>query len=260
MKSNFFSGKNLKFKDIFQKFYPLSKGVTLTEVMIAAMISGFVITAAGSALRTMMESNARHEEASQRSLELSRALAYISEDIRMANNIQALVGPTGSPLLDGDPNKVGVFMLTIPDDPNSDDPDFNDPAFPADGDGDGIPDGDPPEHNIVYFISPSTPTWLPPNTIYRAKNDYSGGLASLNALNATGVNELIDSIEAPNTPPTCNGGILEGDAGFYACLIDDDGDTNPDGNAELYLYGRLNNDPTADTYRVDTKAFTRSKP
>jgi prepilin-type N-terminal cleavage/methylation domain-containing protein len=199
-------------------------GLTLVELLIAIALSSVVVSAAGFGLVTMMESNKDLETKTVRRIELNRAIEYISEDIRMANRIEAI--PVGSTLPSG---ATGIFMLTLPDD-NPDDTVLT-------------------PTNIVYFIKASTTTWLPPYTIYRAKNDYSGGVSIVD-LTATGVSELVDAIAAPTASPTCSSGTLAGANGFYACIGSDNR------TVDLYLYGKLIQ--SSEILPVNSKVVTRS--
>jgi type II secretory pathway pseudopilin PulG len=199
-------------------------GLTLVELLMAIVLSSVVISVTGFGLLTMMEANRDSEAKTVRRIELNRAIEYISEDIRMANRIEAV--PTGSTLPSG---ATGVFLLTLPDD------NPNDTALTP--------------TNIVYFIRASTTTWLPPYTIYRAKNNYSGGVSIVN-LTAVGVNELVDAIAAPSTSPTCSSGTLVGTNGFYACISSDNR------TVDLYLYGKLIK--SSEILPVNSKVVTRS--
>ena len=234
-----------------------SSGMTLIEVLLASSFSFLVVGGATYGLMEMMDNNMKHEARSQRRAELDRAINFIAKDIREANTIEAI--PTGSTL---PANSIGLFTVTQP---HVDDDFDNDPSDITDDD--GVAGTDPTD--VVYFIAPYTgQNWLPPNIIYRSQGDYSGGI-NIPRLNSAGVNELIDGVDRGNTSaPTCGNGTLAGTStrnqnglGFYACLIDNNADSNPD-EIELYVYGNVDyaGSYSQEPFLVRTKVAKRLSP
>jgi len=66
---------------------PKAVGFTLVELLIAVALGTVVIGAAGIGLSAIMRSNARSEELTRHRSELTRALDFISEDIRSAKSV-----------------------------------------------------------------------------------------------------------------------------------------------------------------------------
>ena len=236
----------------------VSSGMTLVEVLLASSFSFLVIGGATYGLMEMMDNNTKHETRSQRRAELDRAINFIAKNIRGANTIETV---PSSATLPGS-NSVGLFKLTHP---HIDDDFDNDPLDIEDDD--GVPGTDPTD--IVYFIAPyNGQTWLPPSIVYQARGDYSGGI-NIPTRSSPGVNELIDGIDSDNTsPPTCDSGALVGTnssrpdgLGFYACIIDNNGDGNPE-EIELYLYGKVDyaNNYNQEPFLVRTKVAKRLSP
>lgn len=73
-----------------------SAGFTLIELMIAMALTTIVVSAAGFGLVSMTNNNKKAEAKTQRRIELSRALDFISDDIRMASSISdtSVTAPT----------------------------------------------------------------------------------------------------------------------------------------------------------------------
>lgn len=192
-------------------------GFTLVELLLAIIMGSLVISFSGLGLMAMIRVNQDSEAKITSQVELNRAINYISEDIRMANKIEAV--PSGSNLPAG---ATGVFMLTIADNPS---------------------------YNLVYFIKASPANWYSPYTIYRAKADYSGGVNI--SLDDNEVNELVDAIALPGSEPTCDSGTLEGANGFYACLESDYQ------TVELHLFRQLINSSKEDPMSAQSIVVTR---
>lgn len=212
-----------------------SSGITLVEVLIAAFLSVFVIGGAAFGLMTMMQRNARLEDRSQTRMNLSRALNYIADEIKRANKVEIVRSGSSLP-----GSGTGVLLLTIP----------NESAA---------------NRNRVYFIrslesydKDKRVWWRGPNTINRYKGTVSNPVT---AIPANGDDVLVDGITAPDATELariqglCDTG-LQGADGFYACINEA---TN---TADLYLYGRIKDDPTLPIFplsiKVSARAFPRS--
>ena len=199
-------------------------GFALVEQLLATFFSVIVMGGAGFGLVSMMKVDAQSGNKTLRRVELNRAIDYISEDIRVANNISSVDGSSSLP-----GSGTGVLFLTIPTDI------------------DGDPSNDPDE--IVYFARPSTSTWIGPNTINRADGNYPNPVTV-----SSSDNVLVDGLIAPAAAdlPSCSSSTgLQGNNGFYACISDDHR------TVDLYLYGKLD-DPNKPYLLVTSKVFARS--
>ncbi|MGH2413537.1 MAG: PulJ/GspJ family protein [Microcystaceae cyanobacterium] len=215
--------KNRKKAALNRKPQKVSKGFTLVELLIAAVISSFVIGAAGFGLVTMMQSNQTSDAKTQRRVELSRALDYIAEDIKMAKRVAAASSYTISSPSPSGAVATPVLELTIPDATGTD-------------------------TKVVYYlnnINNASGVWLKPAVIKRVDNVTGTTIAG-----STG-NELVDAIITTGTAPSCSG-TLAGTGGFYACIAADNR------TVDLYLYGKLAN--SSETFAVSSKVFARSTP
>ena len=81
-------------------------GFTLVELLLATFMTAFVIGGAGFGLVTMMRLNADNQAKNLRRSELNRAIEYISQDIRMANNISSVASNSVFP-----GSGTGVLLL-----------------------------------------------------------------------------------------------------------------------------------------------------
>lgn len=202
-----------------QDFRNSSGGFTLAELLIAALLGAIVISAFGFGLVTIMTADKDSETKTERRIELNRAIDYISEEIRMANNIDRVQNGSIFPGAG-----VGVLLLNIPSDKLN--------------------------PNRVYFVRSSTPTWIGPNTINRAQGTYNNPVSIFSSQEAP---VLVDGLIAPQTSalPSCSTG-LKGANGFYACISSDRR------IVDLYLYGKLKNS-SEPYILVSSRVFARSK-
>ena len=200
-------------------------GFALVEQLLGTFFSVVVVGGAGFGLVSMMKVDAQSGNKTLRRVELNRAIDYISEDIRVANNISSVDGSSSLP-----GSGTGVLFLTIPTDI------------------DGDPSNDPDE--IVYFARPSTSTWIGDHTINRADGNYPNPVT----LSSGDEHVLVDGLIAPAAAdlPSCSSSTgLQGDHGFYACISDDNR------TVDIYLYGKLD-DPNEPYLIVTSKVLARS--
>ncbi|BAQ66801.1 type II secretion system protein J [Geminocystis sp. NIES-3709] len=66
-------------------------GISLTELLVALVISGIVLTAAASGFINLLRANQDVESKSVRSNGLARALAFMQEDVKQAKSVQAVL-------------------------------------------------------------------------------------------------------------------------------------------------------------------------
>lgn len=228
-----------------------SKGFTLIELLLAMSITSIVLSLAGAGLLAIMEANEKSERENERRVNLNRAMDFIADEVRMANSVQQATAASGQTPFST--SGTGVLLLNIPSDTTN--------------------------PNKVYFIRPSSTTWISPNTINRAEGTYTNPISSITA-NTDRV--LVDAIEtvqsvatgtcasgyrylrhnttstwvclpATSAPSTCST-TLTGNNGFFACVGSDNR------TVDLYLYGKLssNQQPSKQPYLVKTRVFARS--
>jgi len=66
---------------------PLFQGFTLTELLVALVITSVLVTGATIGLQTLLQASSRSEQESQARYQMNRALDYITEDIRTADQL-----------------------------------------------------------------------------------------------------------------------------------------------------------------------------
>lgn len=70
-----------------------NRGFTLTELLVAAAVGGIVVAMSGWAMVVILQNNRRIEEQAITRMNLSRALDFISDDIRSAIRISTTAPP-----------------------------------------------------------------------------------------------------------------------------------------------------------------------
>lgn len=239
--------KSLKFK-VLNQFFSLSKspsqGFTLTELLLAALISIFVIGAAGFGLVKILQTNNKAEELNLRKLSLNRALDFIALETQQAKEIVDPSTITFSPPSGaGDVQKV--LALRIPDDSNG-----------------SSNSGGEVTREIVYFLAspPSSSVWSGERVLYRRgpnlKLDPDLTVEGIYSDSSPQNKVLIDFIsdQTPNENDNCPSGWDSYPAkadrkGFYACVKDD-------AIALVYLEGEK--DQANDYVSVQSNIFARS--
>lgn len=230
-----------------KEFYKLLKknksnsGFTLTELLVGLIMSIFVIGALGFGLVQVLRTTQSETSKVAARNETSRALDFISDEVRRASTIENVsTNATGFNLTAA---KTVVVALNIPE--------VNDSATLG-----SDADAATPER-IVYFLQSANNTnWQGPLVLHRygppldANGKYTNGTWQEEA--------LIDGIDDTtiSTSP-CTGGDTLTPAtaqGFHACI-------NAAANtAQLYLTGGT---ATAtggnDTYTADTKVVARAR-
>lgn len=208
-----------------------SSGFTLVELMVAMLITSFVISATGFGLVTITNRDKREKAETERRVELNRALDFIADEVRQAKPIATdadadldKVAPGFNPS-----DKTPVLTLQIPD----------------------------VKQRVIYYIAspPSDSVWLGPKVIYRWGPNFNNNGQYTNADNAppTGCSSysacnpqnwqgepLADLIvnSTPSSNPNCDTGWTANPAvasrtGFYACV-------DPSGRiADIHLRGKL---------------------
>jgi prepilin-type N-terminal cleavage/methylation domain-containing protein len=134
------------------KINRLEAGFTLIELLLALAITGIVISLTGSGLYALMNANQRSQNETTERLELERALAFITDEIKMSQEIMTSI-PSPS---------TGTSGIDR----------FN----PASGSSDIKPilvlkpaSNSRLKYPIVYYLAdpPNSSVWLGPRVIYR---------------------------------------------------------------------------------------------
>ena len=230
-----------------KEFYKLLKknkskpnsGFTLTELLVGLVMSIFVIGALGFGLMQILRVTQKGNSETAARNESSRALDFISDEMRRAEAIEVVksfaylstdddastteidekVAPDFSPLKDSSNNDIQPsLVLKIP----------------------GL------DQRVIYTVAPpQTDTWKGPLVIYRwgPTLDSNGNYTNGNDGSAWGTSvALVDGIS--NEDVTADGCDMDGDGndetykGFLACVVDDDGDLIPetaDSNKDGYV-------------------------
>ena len=117
-----------------------SDGFTLVELLIAAAMTTFVVSAAGFGLVTITENNKKSQAETERRVELNRALDFISDEVRMAKKIanDASTDISNAPGFNSS-GKTPILSLQIPS----------------------------VSQRVIYYIASSSSPWLGPQVIYR---------------------------------------------------------------------------------------------
>lgn len=269
-----------------------SDGFTLIELLVAMSLTLIVTSLAGFGLVAIMTNNNKAEAKTQRRIEINRALAFISDEVRMArkinptnttNNTTTTAGnavvasaaievfspPLGLVMVGGADtsitsitnvpavNKQVVLYLEIPLTP------ITTPNCPAGGPNANSPPPVPSTHDrVVYYIRPdSSNEWLGPRVIKRyGRTPTIDG--TINPCSTPELETFIDSISdsdinpvtTSNPPCPATPAVRSGKEGFYVCVNGRD--------VSLYLRSKVASTqfPAEPPENVSTKAFSRISP
>lgn len=269
--------QNKRLKKFLKKTQPNS-GFTLTELLAGLFMSIFVTGALGFGLYQIMSATAREKAKTDVRNEASRAVEFISDELRRASAIEV---------------DTSLANLTATDNPSTTDidesvaPDF---ALPAGGTARLALQIPGVEQRVVYSVAPplSSSSWQGPLVLYRWGPNLGSDGAYTNGDNPAAWSNaaLIDGIDNTNQTEDCGGNSITYQ-GFFACVVDDDGDgvvedgtvdTNGDGvvnaddsiddvngfgeTAQIFLTGGIDADNVAgneDNYTAQTQAVARAK-
>ena len=245
--------KNREFHKLLKRSRSKSNsGFTLTELLVGLIMGTIVVGGLGFGLVHLLRNTQTQTAFSEIRNDSSRALDFVSDEVRRAQSVKTTA--TGFTPATG---QEVVLALDLPDLAN----------------------------DIVYYLQPNTGSnWEGPQVLYRwgpplsATGEYTGGTWQAEALidgidNTTLATSAIqcdtNPISAAN--PTDGGQIVSPAAptGFYACIQDDDRDSNfgeaedTDGSgiaAQLFLtsavdIGRTN----SETYTANTQVVARAR-
>jgi type II secretory pathway pseudopilin PulG len=246
---------NKKIRKILKKPQPNS-GFTLVELLAGLIMSIFVTGALGFGLYQIMSATSAEKAKANARSEASRAIEFISDELRRAGNMEAnSTNATGF----NSSGKQVILALNVPELNSSE-------LVDIDGDGNpgklGSDNNDSTPERIVYYLkSTGLGNWQGPQVLYRygpplsAKGKYTE--------NAWQEEALIDGID--NTPIATsnlcdNGYTLPASnptpSGFYACI---NGDSTA---AQIFLTGGIDANVIAgndSNYTAETKAVARAK-
>jgi prepilin-type N-terminal cleavage/methylation domain-containing protein len=227
----------------------LDRGFTLVELILALAITGLVMTLAGSGLYALMTANDRSQSETMDRLELERALAFMTDEIKMSQQIQT---PTtsipGFQSASGSSDIQPILVLSPASNSRLDKP-------------------------IVYYLAdpPNSSVWLGPRVIYRwgptllQNGNYSDGNGNDVAALAPGVpvpyyNEVL--VDRMSDVATTQASIpcetnyssavpaIAARSGFYACIAPDRK------SVKLWLYKHSNS--SSQTRSIQSLVVTRS--
>ncbi len=241
-----------------------NSGFTLLELLTGLIMSIFVTGALGFGLYQILTTTGRESSKISARNEVSRALEFISDEIRRARTIDNdLLDDLDGGGVDDDntaPNftttdKTVVLALDIPD--ITDHVDI-DPT--ANVDYIGSDDDNTTSERVIYYLkSTNIGNWQGPQVLYRwgppldANGNYTGGAWQDEA--------LIDGIDDEVIDNACSSGTQSPATakGFYACI-------SGDKTAQLFLTGGIyankgeaNSNTPSETYTADTKVVARAK-
>jgi prepilin-type N-terminal cleavage/methylation domain-containing protein len=133
----------------FQEQDVVERGFTLVELLVALAITGIVISLAGSGLYALMNANQRSQIETADRLELEQALAFMTDEIKMSQQVMTNI-PSKPTDLDGFKPASGASQIQ--------------PVLvlkPASNSG--------LKKSIVYYLAdpPNDSVWLGPRVIYR---------------------------------------------------------------------------------------------
>ena len=248
--------KNKEFRKLLKKNKP-NAGFTLFELLVGLAISGVVIGALGFGLVTVLSNTQTQTAKTKARSETSRAMEFITEELKSALAIEV---------------DTSLANLQTADNPAT--PDIDEAIAPSyvpknDGTADEaipilalrIPNV---AERVIYSIGvpEASSPWKGPLVIYRwgpnlnADGSYSDPGDVTNWDNEA----LIDGVSDTDQTASCGGVDNVTYQGFYACLLDDDGDGITT-TAQLFFTGDIKNtsNPYDNKYSADTKVSTRVK-
>ena len=235
-----------------------NSGFTLTELLTGLIMSGVVVGALGWGLMQILRTTSTEDSKINARSETSRALEFISEEIKRATAIESNANNANDndATIDNTFDTTGktvVLALDIPDITNN---------VNLDGDSDLLGSDDDPDtsERVVYYLKSASGTnWKGPQILYRwgppldENGEYTEGTWQPEAL----IDEIDDTSLSGN-PCTAGGGTLSPSSsatvGFYACI--ENGNT-----AQLFFSGQVANAAGNynDNYSTDTRVVARAK-
>ena len=236
--------KNKEFYKLLNKNRSKSNsGFTLTELLVGLIMSIFVVGALGFGLMTVLRATQTETSKVKARNETSRALDFVSDEVRRASNIETNADNANGFVGTG---RTVVLALNIPE--------INTSATLG-----SDTDTNTQERIVYYLQNTNNANWKGPLVLYRygpplgADGNYTAGDWDTEA--------LIDGIDNTTIAATpCPAGdtltpAVGTASGFHAC-INDGGNT-----AQLFLTGGTDTaaGEGTDTYTADTKVVARAR-
>jgi type II secretory pathway pseudopilin PulG len=218
----------MKYLILSKKMRHSLSGFTLVELMVSAIASVAIISAAGYGLVAILGSKNTADASSTQRQTLDRALNYITDEVRSASTISntgSTTGITGFPVL-ATGSQV-VMVLTVNNLPQP----------------------------IVYYTAPAQSPWLGPVNIVRWGPDInSDGSYNTASYNSRVLVDLINNAGASNSCTTGWSSVpsIANRQGFYAC-VDASGQA-----ADIYLLSLFTDGSgKSSTYSVQSRMNSR---
>jgi hypothetical protein len=232
------------------------EGITLTELLVGVVTGSIVLTAGASGFINLLTRNQDIESKTIRTAGLTKALAYIQDDMKGAKSVTAKEATSVGDCSTSSVDSEYCLVLTYPD---------NTPLRV------GCTGSKPKIYYGFEDISSGTQIWLKPGILKRKIICESGagnwiviadGLLGKKEINPVPISTNFCSQDGVNWSGnnTVYGGdkTTEKKGGFKFCLHNDDS-TNADSNNRLvrvFLYGHINN---GNPISLSTTTFTRSE-
>lgn len=243
----------MKYK--IRKTNELEAGFTLMELLLALVITGIVISLAGSGLYALMNANQRSQNETSERIELERAVAFMTDEIKMSQQIMTSI-PTeskGDKIFNSASGSSFVQVVLV--------------LKPAANSGLTNP--------IIYYLAdpPNESVWLGPRVIYRwgptllQNGNYSNGDGSeiaktkpnkpveyFNEVVVDRLSDLVIDAAKINCGSGYNyldvNGKAKDSSGFYACISPDQK------SAKFWIYKQPNS--SAKSTMINSLVVTRS--
>jgi type II secretory pathway pseudopilin PulG len=246
---------NKKIRKILKKPQPNS-GFTLVELLAGLIMSIFVTGALGFGLYQIMSATSAEKAKANARSEASRAIEFISDELRRAENMEAnSTNATGF----NSSGKQVILALNVPELNSSQ-------LVDIDGNGSfgrlGSDDNDSTTERIVYYLkSTGLGNWQGPQVLYRYGPPLSAdGKYTENAWQEEALIDGIDNTPIANDPcetgETLNPPMASSPSGFYACI------NGTSTAAQIFLTGGIDANVIAgndSNYTSETKAVARAK-
>jgi prepilin-type N-terminal cleavage/methylation domain-containing protein len=242
-----------------RKINRLEAGFTLIELLLALAITGIVISLTGSGLYALMNANQRSQNETTDRLELERAVAFMTDEIKMSQQVMTSIpiGAKGEKIFKSASGSSSVQVVLV--------------LKPASNSGLINP--------IIYYLAdpPNDSVWIGPRVIYRwgptllQNGNYSNGdgdgidIAKVKSdepveyFNEVVVDRLSDLV-LDQAKINCGSGYnyvdvdinskIKDSSGFYACISPDQK------SVKLWIYKQSNS--SAKSTMINTLVVTRS--
>jgi prepilin-type N-terminal cleavage/methylation domain-containing protein len=232
------------------------KGITLTELLVAIVISSIVLTAAASGLINVLSANQNVESKTVRSSSLNKAVAYIQDDIKAAKSVTQ--EPQNTNCSSSAISSANCLVLTYP-------ASYNTSLDSACTSNTIVPK--------VYYgyqdITNGTQQWLKPGILKRKIVCSNSSGSAVTTLDWEVIADGLISVREANPAPACNselatwtgsstvyGANSSGKGGFRFCLNDT---TATNRLARVFLYGNIVGGNANRVIPVNTVTFARSE-